>query len=169
MMGVARASGENRAVEAAQRAISSPLLEHHSINGARGLLINVSGGSDMSLYDVTEVASLVREEAHEDANIIFGAVVDERLTDEIRVTVIATGFGEHAHASEKPTSRCPPSDMSLTTSMRTTPTQPDGPQPQSANHLFNDDGKPVGHLAEESGHALFDGCTNERDGDYHDR
>ena len=168
MMGVARASGENRAVEAAERAISSPLLEHHSIKGARGLLINVSGGADMSLYDVTEVASLVREEAHEDANIIFGAVVDEELTDEIRVTVIATGFGEHASAPEQLTPRCSPSDMAFTTPSRTTSTQ-NGPQPESANHLFNDDGKPVGHLAEERDQALFDGCNNERDGDYQHR
>ena len=77
MMGAATASGENRAVEAAQRAISSPLLEDVSIKGARGLLINVTGGSDMSLYEVNEAASLIQEEAHEDANIIFGAVIDE--------------------------------------------------------------------------------------------
>jgi len=96
MMGAASATGENRAVEAAQRAISSPLLEDVSIKGARGLLINVTGGSDMSLYEVTEAASLIQEEAHEDANIIFGAVIDERLADEIRITVIATGFGDLA-------------------------------------------------------------------------
>ena len=77
MMGAATASGENRAVEAAQRAISSPLLEDVSIKGARGLLINVTGGPDMSLYEVNEAASLIQEEAHEDANIIFGAVIDE--------------------------------------------------------------------------------------------
>jgi cell division protein FtsZ len=94
MMGAASASGENRAVEAAQRAISSPLLEDVSIKGARGLLINFTGGSDMSLYEVNEAASLIHEEAHEDANIIMGAVIDERVNDEIRVTVIATGFGE---------------------------------------------------------------------------
>src|SRR5207245_8121536 len=94
MMGAARASGENRAVEAAQRAISSPLLEDVSIKGARGLLINVTGGPDMSLYEVNEAASLIQEEAHEDANIIFGAVIDEKISDEIHVTVIATGFGE---------------------------------------------------------------------------
>src|SRR5437868_6461423 len=94
MMGAASATGENRAVEAAQRAISSPLLEDVSIKGARGLLINVTGGTDMSLYEVTEAASLIQEEAHEDANIIFGAVIDERLADEIRITVIATGFGD---------------------------------------------------------------------------
>ncbi|MGZ3510895.1 MAG: cell division protein FtsZ [Candidatus Binataceae bacterium] len=96
MMGAASATGENRAVEAAQRAISSPLLEDVSIKGARGLLINVTGGTDMSLYEVTEAASLIQEEAHEDANIIFGAVIDERLADEIRITVIATGFGDLA-------------------------------------------------------------------------
>src|SRR6516165_3903606 len=94
MMGTAFASGENRAVEAAQRAISSPLLEDLSIKGARGLLINGTGGLDMSLYEVHEAASLVQEEAHEDANIIFGAVIDEKLSNEIRVIVIATGFGE---------------------------------------------------------------------------
>ena len=94
MMGAATAAGENRAVEAAQRAISSPLLEDVSIKGARGLLINVTGGPDMSLYEVNEAASLIQEEAHEDANIIFGAVIDEKMTDEIRVTVIATGFGD---------------------------------------------------------------------------
>ncbi len=94
MMGAARASGENRALEAAQRAISSPLLEDVSIKGARGLLINVTGGPDMSLYEVNEAASLIQEEAHEEANIIFGAVIDEKLADEIHVTVIATGFGE---------------------------------------------------------------------------
>jgi cell division protein FtsZ len=94
MMGAASASGESRAAEAAQRAISSPLLEDVSIKGARGLLINVTGGPDMSLYEVTEAASLVQEEAHEDANIIFGAVIDENICDEIRVTVIATGFGD---------------------------------------------------------------------------
>jgi cell division protein FtsZ len=94
MMGAAAASGENRAVEAAQRAISSPLLEDVSIKGARGLLINITGGPDMSLYEVNEAASLIQEEAHEDANIIFGAVIDEKVNNELRVTVIATGFGD---------------------------------------------------------------------------
>jgi len=94
MMGAASASGENRAVEAAQRAISSPLLEDVSIKGARGLLINITGGVDMSLYEVNEAASLIQEEAHEDANIIFGAVIDEKVNNELRVTVIATGFGD---------------------------------------------------------------------------
>lgn len=101
LMGAAVATGENRAIEAAQRAISSPLLEEVSIKGARGLLINITGGTDLSLYEVNEAASLIQEEAHEDANIIFGAVIDEQVTQEIRVTVIATGFGDlgTTHAS----------------------------------------------------------------------
>ena len=94
LMGAASASGENRAIEAAQKAISSPLLEDISIQGARGVLINITGGPDLCLHEVNEAASMIQEEAHEDANIIFGAVIDESLTDEIRITVIATGFGE---------------------------------------------------------------------------
>ncbi|HEX9788645.1 MAG TPA: cell division protein FtsZ, partial [Candidatus Binatia bacterium] len=78
----------------AQRAISSPLLEDISIQGARGVLINITGGPDLCLHEVNEAASMIQEEAHDDANIIFGAVIDESLTDEIRITVIATGFGE---------------------------------------------------------------------------
>jgi cell division protein FtsZ len=94
LMGAATASGENRAIEAAQKAISSPLLEDISIQGARGVLINITGGPDMCLHEVNEAASMVQEEAHDDANIIFGSVIDENMTDEIRITVIATGFGE---------------------------------------------------------------------------
>jgi cell division protein FtsZ len=93
LMGTGMASGENRAVEAAQRAISSPLLEDITIAGARGILINITGGLDLTLYEVNEASTLIQEEAHEDANIIFGAVVDEDLKSEMRVTVIATGFG----------------------------------------------------------------------------
>ena len=94
LMGAAAASGENRAIEAAQKAISSPLLEDISIQGARGVLINITGGPDLCLHEVNEAASMIQEEAHDEANIIFGAVIDENMTDEIRITVIATGFGE---------------------------------------------------------------------------
>jgi cell division protein FtsZ len=94
LMGAASATGENRAVEAAQQAISSPLLEDVSINGARGVLINVTGGPDMSLFEVNEAATLIQGEAHDDATIIFGAVIDESIEDELRITVIATGFGD---------------------------------------------------------------------------
>jgi cell division protein FtsZ len=92
LMGTGKARGENRAVVAAQAAISNPLLEELSIQGARGVLINITGGADMTLHEVHEAASLVREQAHEDANIIFGSVVHESAADEVRVTVIATGL-----------------------------------------------------------------------------
>jgi cell division protein FtsZ len=94
LMGAAAASGENRAIEAAQKAISSPLLEDISIQGARGVLINITGGPDLCLHEVNEAASMIQEEADDDANIIFGAVIDDAIVDEIRITVIATGFGE---------------------------------------------------------------------------
>lgn len=93
MMGAATARGENRAIEAAQKAIASPLLEDVSICGARGVLINITGGPSLTLHEVNEAATLVQEQADEDAEIIFGAVIDEAMGDEIRVTVIATGFG----------------------------------------------------------------------------
>jgi cell division protein FtsZ len=134
MMGAARAAGENRAVEAAQRAISSPLLEDVSIKGARGLLINVTGGPDMSLYEVNEAASLIQEEAHEDANIIFGAVIDEKINDEIHVTVIATGFGDHErHMAITPAGRYSPSGTQVTAPVQAAMTRPlDQYQPQQA-------------------------------------
>jgi cell division protein FtsZ len=93
LMGTGVGRGENRAEDAAQTAISSPLLEDLSINGAHGILINITGSKDMTLYEVNEASTLVQEAAHEDANIIFGAVIDENLPeDELRVTVIATGL-----------------------------------------------------------------------------
>jgi cell division protein FtsZ len=94
LMGTGTASGENRAVEAAQKAISSPLLEDNTIQGARGVLLNVTGGPNMTLFEINEASSLIQAEAHEDANIIFGTVVDETMGDEIRITVIATGFDD---------------------------------------------------------------------------
>lgn len=100
MMGSGSATGPNRAVEAAQKAVASPLLEDVSIRGAKGVLINITGGHDLSLHEVDAAASLVQEEADEDANIIFGAVIDETLKDEIRLTVIATGFGDVVERSE---------------------------------------------------------------------
>ena len=93
-MGVGFSNGEGRAIEAAQRAISSPLLEDISIKGARGLLVNVTGGPQLALYEVNEALSLIQEEVHEDANIIFGAVINEQMGEDICITVIATGFGK---------------------------------------------------------------------------
>ena len=90
-MGIGTATGDNGAVAAAEAAIKSPLLEA-SIEGARGVLFNITGGKDLSLFDVTEASNIITEAVDPDANIIFGAVIDEKLDDEIRVTVIATGF-----------------------------------------------------------------------------
>jgi len=95
LMGTGTAHGDERAVEAARAAISSPLLEDLSIDGAHGVLINITGGSDLSLFEVNEASSLIQEAAHEDANIIFGAVIDEDIEDgAMRVTVIATGLDD---------------------------------------------------------------------------
>ncbi len=94
MMGTGEGKGENRAVEAAEKAISSPLLEDISIHGARGILINVTAGPDVTLQEINEAAELIHSEAHEDANIIWGMVIDPEIKDSVRVTVIATGFGQ---------------------------------------------------------------------------
>jgi cell division protein FtsZ len=93
IMGSGLASGPNRAVEAATMAISSPLLENVSIDGATGIIINVTGGSNLTLWEVNEASTLIQEAAHEDAEIIFGAVIDESMGENVSVTVIATGFG----------------------------------------------------------------------------
>ncbi len=94
IMGTGVANGEERAVLASQQAISSPLLEEVNISGAQGVLVNITGGDDLTLMEVDEATSIIFEEAGQDANIIFGAVIDPAMTDEIRVTVIATGFGK---------------------------------------------------------------------------
>lgn len=93
LMGSGTGHGENRAVIAAQNAINSPLLEEGTIEGSRGVLINITGGANLSLFEVNEACKLVHEKAHPDANIIFGSVIDADMDNEIRVTVIATGFG----------------------------------------------------------------------------
>jgi cell division protein FtsZ len=109
LMGIGVASGENRAHEAADAAINSPLLET-SIEGAKGILLNITGGADVSLYEVNDAAGLIADAADDDANIIFGAVVDERLEGTMAVTVVATGFGDGpARSDEAP---APPGDRS---------------------------------------------------------
>lgn len=93
-MGIGRASGDDRAIEAAKMAIRSPLLET-SIEGAKSVLLNITGGSDLGIFEVNEAADLIRESVDQDANIIFGAGIDEELEDEVKITVIATGFDEN--------------------------------------------------------------------------
>jgi len=99
LMGSGTAAGENRAVEAAQKAISSPLLDEATVDGARGILINITGGENLTLMEVNEASEMIQKNAHEDAHIIFGSVIDQQMEDEMRVTVIATGFDQ---ATESP-------------------------------------------------------------------
>lgn len=113
LMGTGAASGENRSLEAAQMAISSPLLEDISIKGARGILVNISGNSGVTLNEVNEAIMLVQKEAEEEADIIFGVVVDDAMGDELRVTVIATGFGSREESVTHHLGQVPPIALSL--------------------------------------------------------
>jgi cell division protein FtsZ len=120
LMGTGISTGENRSVEAAQKAISSPLLEDISIEGARGLLINITGGPSMTLNEINEATTLIQKEAHDEANIIWGMVIDPTLQEEVRVTVIATGFGKaeeksvpHGAARFKRVEKVAPISLSL--------------------------------------------------------
>ena len=115
LMGIGRASGDNRAIEAARAAIDNPLLDI-AIEGAKGILFNITGGPDMSMYEIDEAAKAITEAAHPDANIIFGALVDEALSGEIKITVIATGFDvedreprrpQIPHNTSRPTEKTP--------------------------------------------------------------
>jgi cell division protein FtsZ len=98
LMGVGVAAGEGRAIAAAEAAIKSPLLET-SIDGAKGVLLNITGGTNLSLFEVNEAAAIIEQAADPEVNLIFGAVIDETLQDEVRVTVIATGFDQRSARS----------------------------------------------------------------------
>jgi cell division protein FtsZ len=102
VMGTATASGEKRTIEAAQRAIASPLLEAGAIDGARGILINITGSASLKLAEVQQACTIIQSAAHEDANIIFGAVLDEKMKDAVKITVIATGFREVVTSRHRP-------------------------------------------------------------------
>jgi cell division protein FtsZ len=138
LMGIGSARGDNRSVEAAESAISSPLLEQ-SMDGARGVLLSVAGGSDLGLFEINDAAQLVTDAAHPEANIIFGAVIDDALGDEVRVTVIAAGFDSGSPAYK-------PSEAPRRTSQREPTSQsgdgPDGvgkaPGQQARRVLFDD-------------------------------
>jgi cell division protein FtsZ len=101
VMGTASASGSRRATEAAQKAIASPLLEAGAIDGARGILINITGSASLKLAEVQEACSIIQSAAHDDANIIFGAVLDEKMKDAVKITVIATGFKDEDRPRRK--------------------------------------------------------------------
>jgi cell division protein FtsZ len=127
LMGTGHARGENRAIEATQEAISSPLLEEASIKGAKGVLINITGGPDLTLFEVNEAATIVRQEADEDANIIFGHVIDESMADAMKITVIATGFQREPLTASMGAG----ATMPVTTAPRYTPAADDPVRPQS--------------------------------------
>jgi cell division protein FtsZ len=101
VMGTATASGQNRTMEAARRAIASPLLEAGAIDGARGILINITGSASLKLAEVQQACTIIQSAAHEDANIIFGAVMDEKMKDTVKITVIATGFREVSRTKQR--------------------------------------------------------------------
>lgn len=121
LMGTGTAQGENRAIEAARRAISNRLLEEGSIQGAKGVLINITGGNDLLLHEVSEAAEIIYEAADGEANIIFGAVRDERLGDEVKITVIATGFDRglpERHLQQVPRAEPHGSELEIPTFLR---------------------------------------------------
>jgi len=119
LMGTGHATGPKRALEAAHQAVNSPLLEEVAITGATGILLNVTAGPDLKLHEVNEAACFIQEQAHDDANIIFGAVVDERLGDELKVTVIATGFESHNElVTDRPAARALDEDLDVPTHIR---------------------------------------------------
>jgi cell division protein FtsZ len=118
IMGTGISDAQNRAMAAAQAAISSPLLEDASVKGARGVIINVTGGSDLSLIEVSEASAVIQEAAHEDANIIFGAVVDPKMEGRVKITVIATGFERPAASKNLPASVQTPVDLQNYTAWR---------------------------------------------------
>jgi cell division protein FtsZ len=111
IMGTGVSEGQNRSMAAANAAISSPLLEDASVKGARGVIINVTGGSDLSLIEVSEASAVIQEAAHEEANIIFGAVVDPKMEGKVKITVIATGFDRPAASKNYPSASQTPVDL----------------------------------------------------------
>ncbi|HUS32735.1 MAG TPA: cell division protein FtsZ [Kofleriaceae bacterium] len=158
LMGTGIGQGKKRAGEAAEMAISSPLLEDVSIEGATGILINITGGPDLTLHEVNEASSLIQQAAHEDANIIFGSVIDPNLSDEVRITVIATGFDRAAatlpvepqvqtrmQAASKPTYKATASQVSLPYDVSTQitkeyppPMPPRASQPKMQAHVVDE-------------------------------
>ena len=127
IMGTGVGEGENRAIDAATRAVSSPLLEEASVEGARAVIVNVTGGPDLSMIEVSEATSIIYEAADDEANIIFGAVVDPSMQGRVKITVIATGFGQAA-ADGKPLSSSAETPVDL---QNYTEWQPDAPMPQA--------------------------------------
>ena len=131
VMGTAVASGSNRAIDAANRAINSPLLEDNCIQGAQGILINITGSSSLSLQEVHEASSIIQKAAHENANIIFGAVMDDAMKESVKITVIAAGFREVAGRKSQSRPSYLPKTWKAT--REPAPEQPTMPHPQHTN------------------------------------
>jgi cell division protein FtsZ len=131
LMGTGIGTGKRRATEAAEMAISSPLLEDVSIDGATGILINITGGPDLTLHEVNEASTLIQHAAHEDANIIFGSVIDPNLSEEVRITVIATGFNHAGKAATLPTG---PTYVVAPSAPAPAPVSAPGPSRRASSH-----------------------------------
>ena len=158
MMGTGIAEGEGRALQAAQRAVSSPLLEDSSVNGARGVIINVTGGPDLSLMEVNEASCVIQEAAHEDANIIFGAVEDPNLLGKVKITVIATGFDRRSAArSVSASERITPVELSAYTEhiARGQSAASSGPHAESHQATITLDTSYEGAAKTDNGRAAF--------------
>ncbi|CAB0561861.1 cell division protein FtsZ [Corynebacterium diphtheriae] len=147
LMGVGSASGENRVLTAAEQAINSPLLES-TMEGAKGVLLSVAGGSDLGLQEVNEAASMVQEKADEDVNLIFGTIFDDNLGDEVRITVIATGFDGEKNSLDRQREAAQPAASQSAPAMETNPTP--APDRSTSTSLFGDsDNAPRHRLNEE--------------------
>jgi len=138
LMGTGNASGEHRAVEAAQRAISNPLLEEQSIQGARAILINITGGDDLTMAEVGEACAVIQQAADEEANIIFGLVRDAEARDEVKISVIATGFDAPAALASRREVALPVSPSGVRPAEKGKPrTVPEPPPPEDSGYGVN--------------------------------
>ena len=163
IMGCGIARGENRAVEAAQRAISSPLLEDMSIRGARGVLINITGSADLALHEINDASSLIQEEAHPEANIIFGAVIDESMGDELRITVIATGFGlEAAMPADEPVAAAAPVNIAGSRPVAQVASRGFGPESIRRVGAPERPVRRVGRVVDEGGEPRIQACEDDK-------
>ncbi len=142
VMGTASASGAKRTIEAAQKAIASPLLEAGAIDGARGILINITGSSSLKLAEVQQACSIIQSAAHEDANIIFGAVMDEKMKDAVKITVIATGFREVRPARHRPQETHTSFSSAHAASLDNDMDFPDGSGPRTPEHIMSSEPAP---------------------------
>jgi cell division protein FtsZ len=150
VMGTASASGAKRTIEAAQKAIASPLLEAGAIDGARGILINITGSSSLKLAEVQQACSIIQSAAHEDANIIFGAVMDEKMKDAVKITVIATGFREVRPVRQRPLETHKSFSATHDSALDDPMDFPDGSGPRTPEHIMSSEPAP------------FEDTTNDR-------